>query len=162
MSNSTMYIAWKNSTSGITLSQRIGTPGSAPKLLPPTTPPDAFQVPLIILTDANPAINIAFSFMRPVGRGYHSIPVGSAVEWIFAGSDQPPRSGDLDNPTASFGMHSTKGVFVADLTVVEGGTGSVGTVASGSATLTNLSKETVDFIHGGLMFIAWGVAPFAG
>lgn len=167
MPGSDMYVAWTNSTGGVTLSHRIGGDDTAPKLQPN---PDFTLLPLQVPVPVQfqNIIKIAFSFKRslaPSGGSTQSIAASGTTNYLYGIGSSPP-NGNPDSPSSSFGIHTSFGVFAADLTFPVANGGTFQSTGSGSTstppTLTNIDKLTINLIHGVIMFLAWGVGPYVG
>jgi hypothetical protein len=152
-----MYIGWANSTQGYTVISTKGTGHDQPSL----KQPQDIQIVQSVLP--KPAwANIAFSFSRPVNVEGGAIT--QSTTYIYAYSSNTPDSPDSVN--ARFSIHSKYGVVenVDFLSKSSGTTGQRGPGSGGSPALTlpaDLSWSKLMTIHGSLMFIAWGVGPFA-
>ena len=181
MTSADMYVAWKNSTNGCTLSRRTANGYSAP-----TYSSTQSIVPLNVT--ATSGINIACSFLRPINE---SPALSSSSRYIYGSSNTGPSN--VDDPTANFNRHSKYGGYsgvnylqafsgtsgsttgtgtAGQSEGTSGGTiGDVGTAAvvstenqSGTALIFSNPEQYNQMLiaHGSLMFLAWGVAPFFG
>lgn len=151
MAGADIYVAWKNSTDGFTLSTRKGTGHSLPGIKASRT--SSFSV-----TDKPSWALTSFAFCNP------DIQLSANKMYIYAGDDSIP-SGNIDSESASFGYHSTAfGIFSFDFTS-SSGTPTIVDSASNGAYLqpsSSFPKKSILILHGVLMGIAWLISPFIG
>ncbi|KAI8921782.1 hypothetical protein BC831DRAFT_475424 [Entophlyctis helioformis] len=162
MASSSVVVGWLNPAGGVTISSRLSTAYAMPAVAPSTlATPAALQVP------APAWAKIAFSFTRPVtAAGFAALT--SPGTYIVASAAKPP-SGDLSSPAATFGIHDSFSVVsgfdynspaTTDKNVTKSGS------ASANEPILKLSDpemyKLIVKIHGIMMVIAWGVAPFVG
>ncbi|KAJ2992824.1 hypothetical protein HDV02_002845 [Globomyces sp. JEL0801] len=175
MTNSDMYMGWKNSTGGITLSNRAG----GGYFLPPVnSQQNGILVPLI---EAQPDWSkLSFSFCRSVIISTNGKSITPLQVFSYASAKTNPTT-NVDSISASFSKHSSAGNFKFDFTIVIANQTTNGTNTSGlptddqtnsqplnptdsttSDSSSGTSMKTVILAHAVLMFIAWAVAPFIG
>ncbi|KAJ3280806.1 hypothetical protein HDU79_011332 [Rhizoclosmatium sp. JEL0117] len=107
------------------------------------------HLPLSLVVMTNQVLsqpNIVFSFTVPLSDT-RFISTKASSQFIYALSDTPPTT--PEDPASSFSKHSLYGGLVLDVSTL------------GSTVTLSPSKIRVDlvFLHGILMFFAWGVIP---
>lgn len=136
---------------------RLGSDDAAPTL----SKTQAFtQIPLAVKV-SDSSIKLAFSFSRPRTSVSNIVP-GTPLDYLYAFGTSPPSK--IDDPSSSFTQHSDYGISQADFATAETkiSTNSIVEQPRTEPVLSNISKTTVNLIHGVIMFIAWAVAPFVG
>ena len=153
MKGADIYVGWKNSTGGTTLSRR-----SSPSTTMPIYSSSQISSPIPLQVAAPSWAKIAFSFSRPIAQ----VPViKSDSNFIFAYSDSIPIN--ADDPRSSFSIHSNEGILpVVDFLAAGSGVVVSGTGRSPFVSSSAEQYKTVLIAHGILFFFAWAVAPFIG
>ncbi|KAI8900215.1 hypothetical protein BC833DRAFT_618708 [Globomyces pollinis-pini] len=148
MTGADIVIGWKNSTNGVTLSNRQASGRVMPALksVQSATPVAVRSVPSFA--------KISYSFCQS------NQPTASPLSYIYASGSKIP-TGNIDTKEAKFAYHdSDYGTFDFDF---------ISNSIQGSKKPTNFlqtsssfSFEAVVLIHGIMMFIAWMVVPTIG
>ncbi|KAJ3247473.1 hypothetical protein HDU78_004178 [Chytriomyces hyalinus] len=147
MAGSTMFVGWNNANgSAPVVSQR-----SASGHVMPT--PDSASVFTLIETPKSlslPATTaLSFTFTVPISAKLVSTTGPS--QFMYGVSDAAPTA--PSNPSSPFPQHSSFGAFTLDVSKL--GLETTGDVQA-------ITQSTLIFAHSLVMFIAWGVLPFAG
>ncbi|KAI8906961.1 hypothetical protein EDD86DRAFT_228437 [Gorgonomyces haynaldii] len=165
MRNSQMYTIWKNSTGGCTLAQAYSTAKSYP--IPDSGDPVTQIAPYL---PAPSWATLSCAFVRPAQQSKSTI--SSSSTFIWALSSSPPVTPDVS--TSRFSIHQQDGRGQADFTVngpaIPSTATNTTTSAVPSATAapsileppSNWSDGYNVYLHGILMFLAWGLFPFFG
>lgn len=145
-----MYIAWQGTYGSWVHSRRRAMKNEMPQVMEVQ-----FITPRPIQVAPPPWANLAYSFSRPTRVGENVISADS--RYIYAYGDSP--GFQRDDWRSGFAMHSEKGL----LPPLSYG-GQAPTVNSTTTATQQFTAEyrNVVMIHGILMFVAWGVIPFAG
>ncbi|TPX37470.1 hypothetical protein SmJEL517_g00565 [Synchytrium microbalum] len=160
MADAIMFVFWKNSTGGYTISQRT----CGGHVMPTNAATvDANIVPFN-LTTHTAGCTFGVSISVPMTTPAHrlksravSIASSGSLSYVWGAASSGP-SGSIDSSTSSFNVHDQRGVFTLDLSSLGNAT-----APSGSSPLWNTPDKALIFrIHGILMFVAWAVSPFAG
>ncbi|KAI8847390.1 hypothetical protein BC829DRAFT_396479 [Chytridium lagenaria] len=164
MSNGDAIIGWTNTTSG-TLTQPITT--FEYNISP--NPSSTFQrIPLIGVKPSWAVIS--FSVAKPFSGAGNTLARTGANDFVVAWSTRAPSGRDSET-TMGFSAHTASpNAFRADLLPLGNGTGVDGgetiTVAEPAKPIVEFGilrdNEYTNMVHGVLMFVAWGVAPFIG
>ncbi|KAJ3285875.1 hypothetical protein HDU76_008055 [Blyttiomyces sp. JEL0837] len=148
MAGATMYIAYKNSTGGYTLSQRSAGGHVDPTL---TSSQDFNLVSIPSSVTVPSTAKIAFAFTRPANSaGAASVSTTGTTNFIWAVSGSSPSN--VNSASAGIRQHDDFGAFALNLQ--SGGQGY--SIATGE--LAMLYKK----LHGISMFLAWAVFPWVG
>ena len=149
MDGSDIYVGYKNSTSGYTITNLVGMGHD----LRPSDLQNILSSPLIV--SSTTIKDFAFSFCR---SNYYGAQVYPDQNYVYAYSHRPP-IGNIDSPLAPLEMHDYFGFFDADFTgfsdkvIDEEGVGLLHTTRS-------FTFKQVVIIHGVMMWFAWAVLPF--
>jgi hypothetical protein len=99
MDNAHMIVGWRNSSGGITISDRFSTD----RVLPPVVTTSSVQVPLRV---ASPSwAKTAFTILRPLS--FRNAEITPDTTYIYASASQRPSQ--LDNAASSFVIHDVRG-----------------------------------------------------
>ncbi|KAJ3406739.1 hypothetical protein HDU80_010568 [Chytriomyces hyalinus] len=147
MAGSTMFVGWNNATgSAPVVSQR----SSSGHVMPTA---DSTSVFTLIETPKSlslpPTTALSFTFTVPISAKLVSTTGPS--QFMYGVSDAPPTA--PSNPSSPFPQHSSFGAFTLDVSKL--GLETTGDVQA-------ITQSTLIFAHSLVMFIAWGVLPFAG
>jgi hypothetical protein len=128
MENAHMIVGWRNSSGGITVSDRYSTD----RVLPPVVTSSSVQVPLRIPMPS--WAKTAFTVLRPLS--FRNAEITPDTTYIYASASQRPSQ--LDNPATGFAIHDIRGSLGrVDLTSPTSGSdipsdGTIDTKAPGS------------------------------
>ena len=161
MAGSIVYVAWQNSTGVITFSVRKPTGHS----LPPSSTESAPTL-ISLQIPAPEWANIAYSIIRPIRESITTLSATS--NYIYAYSSRMPS--DIDASQSPFTYHDSFGsISNIDFTTLisqNEAANEGGSINSGPKAILqlpdNMTYESVLYIHGFLMIIAWGIAAPLG
>jgi hypothetical protein len=155
MNGADMYIGYKNSTGGYTISHRSSSGYNTPSA---KSVQDAYSIAtLSVGTSYVSSGGMSFSFCRPTVSS--SSTISANQNYIYAGSSSIPSS--IDSVSSSFSVHSYMGSYSTDYTV-NSTTNTTETDSGNYPILTTTNYSVILTLHGALMWIAWIFCSMSG
>ncbi|KAI8615910.1 hypothetical protein BC830DRAFT_247087 [Chytriomyces sp. MP71] len=145
MDGSTMFVAWKNNAGKMVVSQRMGSGHSTPSAVSGNQYFFIDQAPAGVQVPSSAVMVVTFTI--PTSANLISLTGGSS--FIYGVSDSKPIN--PDSSSSSFSQHNLEGTFSLDVS-------RLGIISQGAA---DDNTTTLRLWHGIVMFLAWGVVPFA-
>ncbi|KAJ1544057.1 hypothetical protein HK405_008930, partial [Cladochytrium tenue] len=157
MSGATIYLAYTNTTGGVTLSQRSTSGHTSPTY---SSTQALVLVGTALSTGATSlqGATLAFTFNRTISpTGAASISTSGPTRCIWAASDNAPSN--PDSASVSLVEHKVKGSFSLDLSITTDGSASNQSSSDDGGPSSPIDPDVGVLVHGSLMFVAWGVCP---
>lgn len=135
MEDSFMFVAWKNSSDGITLSDR----SPADHTIPPYAANQVSKIVTLDSTIASPSwAKMSFSFSRPIESPDVTFTPTSSFIYAYTKSKKPTA---LDNPAASISFHNVYN-FIGELDLIGRGDSSPPITTTTTTTTSSPSPTT--------------------